>query len=161
MIAKSKRTLLTAGLAVLLVLVPFPAVAQDQPSDNMQIVLEKLRADKKLFVAQNMGLMESEARAFWPVYRTYQKSLNHLAERQLKLIENYARHYQTMSNGVAKKLVDDYLAVQGDRQKLRQVYLPQFRKVLPEIKVARFYQLENKIHAAVSYDLAAQIPLFK
>ena len=32
------------------------AAAQDKPADNMQIVLEKMRADKKLLVAENMQL---------------------------------------------------------------------------------------------------------
>jgi hypothetical protein len=45
-----------------------PALAQDKPADNMQVLREKVRADKKLFVAANMELSESEAKAFWPVY---------------------------------------------------------------------------------------------
>ena len=44
---------------------------------------------------------------------------------------------------------------------LRQVYLPDFRKVLPDVKVVRFYQIENKINAALMYQLAADIPLIK
>jgi hypothetical protein len=32
----------------------------------MQIVREKVRADKKLLVAENMQLTEAEAKAFWP-----------------------------------------------------------------------------------------------
>jgi hypothetical protein len=31
--------------------------------------------------------------------------------------------------------------------------------VLPAAKVARYYQIENKIRAAVKYDLAGGIPL--
>jgi hypothetical protein len=64
-----------------------------------------------------------------------------------------------MTNESSKKLVDDYLSVEGDRMKIRQSYLPKFRKVLPDIKVARFYQLENKIQAVINYDLAAGIPM--
>jgi hypothetical protein len=45
--------------------------------------------------------------------------------------------------------------------KLRQSYLPKFRKVLSEKKVARYYQLENKVEAVIEYDIAKQIPLMK
>jgi hypothetical protein len=45
--------------------------------------------------------------------------------------------------------------------KLRQTYLPRFRKVLPEVKVVRYYQIENKINAALMYEVAAKIPLIK
>ncbi len=37
------------------------------------IVRDKTKADKKLFVAANMELMESEAKDFWPVYEEYHK----------------------------------------------------------------------------------------
>jgi hypothetical protein len=66
-----------------------------------------------------------------------------------------------MSDQVAKRLVDEYLTIEAARQKLRQTYLPRFRKVLREKQVARYYQLENKVQAAVSYELAAEIPLVK
>jgi hypothetical protein len=47
------------------------AAAQDKPADNMQIMREKVKADKKLLVASNMQLTEAEAKAFWPVYEEY------------------------------------------------------------------------------------------
>ena len=62
---------------------------------------------------------------------------------------------------VAKKLTDEFLAIQAEQQKLRLSYLPQFRKALPDKKVARYYQIENKISAAVGYELATEIPLMK
>jgi hypothetical protein len=45
--------------------------------------------------------------------------------------------------------------------KLRKTYLPKFRQALPEKKAARYYQIENKINAALNYELAANIPLMK
>ena len=48
-------------------LVATPAFAQD----NMQILREKIKADKKLVVAVNMGLTESEAKGFWPPRASY------------------------------------------------------------------------------------------
>jgi hypothetical protein len=32
---------------------------------------------------------------------------------------------------------------------------------LPEVKVVRYYQIENKINAVLMYELAANIPLMK
>jgi hypothetical protein len=40
----------------------------DQPADNMDLLRDKIRADKKLLVANNMALTEAEAQKFWPVY---------------------------------------------------------------------------------------------
>jgi uncharacterized protein YnzC (UPF0291/DUF896 family) len=108
-----------------------------------------------------MELTDSEAKAFWPVYENYQKELSKLGTRTLNMITEYAKNYQSMNNQTAKKLTDEFLAIQGEQQKLRTSYLPQFRKVLTDVKVARFYQVENKINAAVNYELAANIPLMK
>jgi hypothetical protein len=139
----------------------FSAIAQDEPSDNMQIVLEKVRADKKLFVAENMQMTESEAKAFWPIYDKYQDELFLLRARTAKLIMNYKDNYEKMTNDTAKKLMDEFLAIESVGLKLRQTYLPKFRKALPEVKVVRYYQIENKIQAVLYFDLARKIPLMK
>jgi hypothetical protein len=138
-----------------------PAVAQDKPADNMQVLREKVRADKKIFVAANMELTESEAKAFWPVYEKYQDELFLLRSRTVKLIKDYVDVYETMSNDKAKKLLEESMIIDSLGLKLRQAYLPKFRKALPEVKVVRYYQIENKINAAVNYELATNIPLMK
>jgi hypothetical protein len=138
-----------------------PVCAQDKPADTNQLVREKIKADKKLFIAENMQLTEAEAKVFWPVYEGYQKDQGKLMDRTQKLINDYAKNYQTMTDATAKKLTDDMIAIENDRLKMRKDYLPKFRKVLSNKKVARYYQLENKIFAVVSYELAKVIPLMK
>src|SRR5439155_1532481 len=43
------------------------AIAQDKPADTMDVLREKVRADKKLLVATALELSESEAKSFWPL----------------------------------------------------------------------------------------------
>jgi len=148
------------ALAAIVVMV-VPAFAQDKVADNMQIVLEKIRADKKLLVAENMDLTEAEGKAFWPVYDQYQDELFLLRVRTAKLITDYANAREKMTNENARALLDEYMTIESLGVMLRQVYLPEFRKVLPEVKVARYYQIENKIQAALLYELARNIPLAK
>ena len=137
------------------------ALAQDKPADNMEIVKEKIRTDKKLFIATNMQLTESEAKAFWPVYESYQAELGKLRDREIKLIEDFAANYETMSNDVAKNLLDNSLSIDSGHLKLRQSYLAKFRGVLSDTKVARYYQLESKIDAVLEYEMARRIPLVR
>ena len=146
-----------AAMAVVAV----PAFAQDKAADNMQIVLEKVRADKKLLVAENMQVTEAEGKAFWPVYEQYQNELFLLRVRTARLITDYANAQEKMTNESARTLLDEYMTIESLGLMLRQVYLPEFRKVLPEVKVARYYQIENKIQAALLYELARNIPLAK
>ena len=127
----------------------------------MQILLDKIKADKKLVVATEMQLTESEAMGFWPVYEQYQNELFLIRTRTAKLIEDYADAYEKMTGDTAKKLLDESVTIEALGLKLRQAYLPKFRKVLPEVKVARYYQIENKINAILIYELAKKIPLVK
>jgi hypothetical protein len=158
---KRKGIVKAVVLSALVLFISGMAWAQqaDKPADNMQLVRDKLQADKKLLIAENMNLTENEAKAFWPVYESYQKDLIALNNRALKNIGDYAANVDKMTDDTAKKLVTDHLAIEGDRQKLRQSYLPKFAKVLPYKKVMRYYQLENKINAVVMYEAAKQIPL--
>ncbi len=159
---KSRAQILFSVLIAILMAFPvLSASAQDRSADNMDLVRDKMRADKKLLIADNMGLTQSEAKVFWPVYESYQKDQGHLTNRMLKLIEGYAKNYETMTDTVARVLVDAYLQIEADRLALRKAYLPKFRKVLPETKVARYYQMENKLQAIVSFELAENIPLIK
>jgi len=135
--------------------------AGDRPANNMEILREKIKADKKLVVATNMDLTESEAKAFWPVYEDFQKDLQKLNQRLLRVIETYAAEYRskTMTNEKAKKLVDEAIAIEQDEANLKSSYVPRLSKVLPGIKVARYLQIETKIRAIVRYELAGGVPL--
>ena len=160
---KSKMGLRTGMVIVMvaaLVGLAIPAAAQDKPADNMQILRDKIKADKKLLVAANMELTESEAKAFWPVYEQYQKDLGVINQRIGKLIESYASDYRanTMTDEKAKKLVEEYVAIEKAEAGLKESYVPKLSKVLPPKKVARYLQVENKIRALVKYELAGEIP---
>lgn len=140
---------------------PVLLAAQEKPADNMQFVIEKIRADKRLLIAENMQLTETEAKAFWPLYEQYQNELFLLRSRTIILVDDYATAYNEMTKETANNLIDEYMTIETLGLKLRQTYLPKFRKVLPAVKVFRYYQLENKIHAALMYEFAAKIPLIK
>ena len=158
---KVVTSLFTIALTIIFIGVAGFSPAQNKPADNMEIVKEKIRSDKKLFIATNMQLTESETKAFWPVYESYQAELGKLRDRELKLIEKFAANYETMSDDAAKNLLDDSMSIDLDHQKLRQSYLAKFRGVLSDTKVARYYQLESKIDAVLEYELARRIPLVR
>jgi hypothetical protein len=158
---KTKTLVLVFALTIFLVGVTMPALAEDKPADNMQLVKEKIKADKKLLVAENMQLTEKEDKAFWPVYDSYQKDLGKLNERLLKLIDEYAQTYETMTDQAAQNLTTNYLSLESERVKMIQSYVPKITKAVGSKKAARYLQLENKINAVVKFELAANIPLVK
>jgi hypothetical protein len=149
-------------LGMLLACLPgSPAPAQDKPADNMEVLREKARADKKVVVASVLDLTASEAKAFWPVYNAYQSDMVSHYDRLLTLIETYGKSYNALTDEMATKLLTDYLSLEQAHVGLLRSYLPRFQKVLPPKKVGRLYQVENKMRAIVNYELAREIPFVK
>ena len=138
-----------------------PVFAQDPGTTNMQILIEKVKADKKLLIASNMKLTEPEAKKFWPLYEGYQKDLEKINRRLHTLINDYAEAYNTgrIPEDLAKNLINEALKIEGAEVLMRRNYAEQLSKGLPATKVARYLQMENKIRAAIKFDLAANIPL--
>ena len=152
-----------AAIAIVLFgLAPY-SIAQDKPADNMEILRDKIKADKKLLVATNMELTESEAKNFWPIYDQYQKDLQKINQRMVTMLESYADDYRkkSLTDEKAKKLMDEALAIDQAEANLKSSYAPKLSKALPVIKVVRYLQIENKIRAVVRYDIASGVPLVK
>jgi hypothetical protein len=145
---------IAAGLAA-------PAIAQTTATSNMDILRQKIHADKKLLIAQNLKLTDAEGAAFWPVYDAYQKDVDQLNQRMTKVILAYADAYNKgpVTNETAKKLLDEVLVIDEAEATLKSSSAKKVLAVLPATKAARYVQIENKIRAAIRYELAAGIPL--
>ena len=120
-------------VAALVAFVALPVLAQDKPASNMEILRQKLQADKKLLVAANMELTETEAKGFWPVYDAYQSDLGTLNARIGQLVKRYAEAYRTntLTDATAKSLLDEALAIEQAEVTMRQAATPKLSAVLP------------------------------
>jgi hypothetical protein len=134
-------------------------VAGQAAEAELDVLLSAIRSNRKALVAVNLTLTDEEAAKFWPVYDRYQKEINAVGDRALAVIQDYIASFKDVSNEKAMKLVEDYLAAEADRVQVRRTYIPEFTAILPGRKVARLYQIENKMDAVIRYDLAAAIPV--
>ncbi len=128
-------------------------------NDTFEMIRTVIRAERKAVVANNLQLSGEESQAFWPVYNDYINALTKVNDRRLKLITDYAANYETLTDEQAKSLLTESLDIESAELKLKRKYVPRFEKVLPAKKVARFYQIQNKLDAITDVDLAKKIPL--
>jgi hypothetical protein len=153
----------TMSVVMLAALVAFavPAFPQEKPANNLEIIHEKLKADKKLIVTKYMELTESEAKKFWPVYEEYQKDLQTINQRLFNLLRSYAADYRnnSLTDEKARQLLDEWIAIENDDAKRRSSFVPKVTKALPPKKAARYLQIENEYRILLKYDLAATVPL--
>jgi|SRR2546422_5783116 len=133
----------------------------DKPASNLEIIHEKLKADKKLIVAKYMALTESEAKKFWPVYEEYQNDLKKNNDQLLRILESYAADYKnkSLTDEKAKKLLDEWIAFEQAEGKRRSAFAPKVLQALPPKKAARYLQIENEYRILLRYDLASTVPL--
>ena len=158
-----RNVLLLVTCAVVLVSAPFQAQQTGPTSSDMEILRQKLKADRKLLVATNMALTDEEAKTFWPIYDAYQADLAGINDRMRKLITAYASAYNKgpIPDETAKQLLSEMMAIDDAELKMRQGYVPKLEKAVPIVKAARYLQIENKIRAIVKYELAGGIPLIQ
>jgi hypothetical protein len=153
-------------LAVALVLVPVSwagAQAPEPPKADVTGDLELTRASiqvaRQSYVTSAMDLEPKEAEAFWPLYREYREAMAKVNDRLARLLMGYLESYDDLTDETAGKLLNEYLSIERARNNVKQKYVSRFGKVLPTRKVARFFQVDNKLDAVVNAELARVVPL--
>ena len=130
---------------------------QMRGEEAQSLVRENLRE----VLREELMLTDEESRRFWPVYGGYEEERIAIADRYTRILTEFVTRYRqgTLGDRDADRLLDGYLDVKNATIRLRKRYVSKFRRVLPGVKVTRFYQLENKIQADVDAVLARTVPL--
>lgn len=162
--------LLLAGLCV----VGSPrAVAQDTSSQSsaadgtaeaitdqqLTLLRRDIRAIKKQLIAANLTLTDTEATKFWQVYEEYSADLGKINDTRMAIIKEYSDEYGTLTDDQADSLIRRWLQTDIEQARLRQRYVPIFRKVLPGKKAATFFQLDRRISMMIDVQVTSQLPL--
>jgi hypothetical protein len=150
---------LLVGLVIMLFAAP--ALALGAGNTDMELLSEKIKADKKLLVGINMSLTDEEAKDFWPLYEAYQKELQTVNREIGRLIVEFSEAYAKgpIPNETAKRIRNDVYALEEKELRLKRTNADKMDKVLPAWKVMRYMQIESKIRAVIKFELARQIPL--
>lgn len=146
------------SLTVLCGLVSSPLFGQST-ADVIELTRAFIQAERQAIVAKTMQLTEQEGNAFWPIYRQYRGELTEVGDRWVKLIRTYAENYENLSDEMAEHIITEHFNIERANLDVRARYIPRFKEALSPVKVARFYQIENKLDAVVDYDIAEAVPL--
>lgn len=149
------------GVLTLFVIVGNVSAAEPEVQTKEKITMAAMQANKKAVVAQNIVLTPEQEKVFWPLYDDYQIELNKLNADRIALINKFAINYNVMSDELATELLDRTLDLDKKRLNLKKELIDRFGKKFPPRVVARYFQIENKIDAAMLAEAAGQIPLMK
>lgn len=147
-----------------LMLIQTPLYAQSlsvTTERDIAISRQMINDKRNTALAFNMSFTEVEKDAFWPLYRKYRDAMSNVASRQLDVIIDFANHFDNMSEEKAQELLDRNLIYEEQAIKVKQLYVDKFRRILPNIKVARLMQIENRMDTAIKMKLSEGIPLME
>ena len=130
-------------------------------TNDIELTRAIIQVKHQAIVTGAMDLKEAEAQAFWPLYREYRLDMSKVGDRYVTNLMTYLNNYDNLSDQLAEKLLNEYLSIEKARLDVKAKYIPRFRKVMPPKKVARFFQVDNKLEAFIKADLASEIPLVR
>ena len=142
-----------------LIFVGIAALIDDEIAQGRAMV----QAGREQLIRYELSLTDKESELFWPLYAAYTSDIKAVMDRYTVLITDYVRRYDNgdLSDEYASDLMETFFGIKQELLDIKKNYLPKFKGALPALKVARFYQLENKIEAEIDAQLALAVPLIE
>ena len=149
----------TKPLAVAALVFLGAGAAAQTVKETLEVSRQAVESQRRILVAGSLPLTDAEADAFWPLYDAYEKERRPLDESANKLVADFLAGGASLTDGQAKAMVEKALDIDEGRLRVRRTYLSRMAKAIPARKLARFYQIDNKLDSVVRADIAKQIPL--
>ena len=132
--------------------------SRSSPDQDIELMKQDLRSQKKQIVAANMQLTDTEAEKFWPVYDRFAADLAAIYDTKMALVGEYLDNYTTMNGDAAEAYIRRRAAIEQEGMQLRLKYVPAFSKVLSGRQTALFFQIEWRLDLLINLQLA-QTPM--
>jgi hypothetical protein len=128
-------------------------------TSDVELTRAAIQVRRQAIVTAAMDLDAKESQAFWPMYREYREAMAAVNDRLVKLLVTYLNTYENLTDETAGKMLEEFLSIERARNSVKSKYVPRFGKLIPTRKVARFFQVDNKLDAFINADLAQLVPL--
>jgi len=126
---------------------------------DLQALRAAVKADRRALVAATLDLTDAQAKKFWPAYDAYQRAIDASNRTRNLALEGLIARDTPITDLYARNLATELVASDEAEVKARRTLYSRLMRALPATKAARYLQLESKIRAVQSFDLAAGIPL--
>ena len=154
-------------LAVALALTPLvwaadPAPAA-KPTDEQTVAAFRndLMAKRADIMAKGLTLTADQAAKFWPLFEQFEKEQDAVVKGQIESIEQFATHYQDLSDKDALTYVNALLDRDQKMHDVRVKWLAKFQTVVPVKMAARAIQLDRRLGLVGQIQISQRIPLVR
>ena len=106
-------------------------------------VRDRIKTLKVAFITERVGLTSKEAQQFWPIYNEHEDNLKEIRRKERAELEVNIARAQDLSNTDSERLLDRFLELQFEKQKVDQEFLSRLRTVIPAKKVLLLVKAEE------------------
>ncbi|HYV93716.1 MAG TPA: hypothetical protein VE978_18215 [Chitinophagales bacterium] len=114
---------------------------------------ENIEARHIGFITNQLQLTPEEAKAFWPVYNLYHAEVEALRKNHVTELLSAKVNFESYTDDQVSKLIDDEMEYRQKELDIQRKYNPEFKKVLPVKKVAKFYRAEQQFKINLIRDM--------
>ncbi len=150
-----RKSIVFLVLFVVAAVVPVGAQVSDQTILTYQVLTE----DYDSLVKEAMKLTDAEWKAFEPVFAEYKAEMNPVFEKRINLIKEYIAKKGVLTEEEASAALKTILEVERDEWLVLRDFEKEFLKVIPAVKVLRFWQIENRMRLMLEVTLAKDLPM--
>jgi hypothetical protein len=127
----------------------------------VELLRTDLRAQKKQVVSKAMALTPDQEKLFWPIYNDYEHDLAKLTDESVAIVKDYAKSFQSMTDAVARDLMNRTLKNQARKLDLKKAYGRKLEKALSAKIAARFLQVDGIVTKMIELQIDSKLPLVK
>ena len=143
------------SLTIIFTIVASVSIAQTQEEINYYQAIFGM--GKKQVVAQYLKIDNNHP--FWVMYDEYEEIRQELGQQRLKVIMDYAKEYQTLTDEKIDELILNGSKIRKDTDELIDKYYKKMKKVYGVKMAAQFSQIERYFINAVNMELYQSLPL--
>jgi len=133
--------------------------AKPLTESDIELLRQDVQSKKMEIITAAMNFNDTEASAFWPVYRDYANAQQKMGDKKYQIIKQYAENYDNMSNTKATQLTQQMFELDKANFENRIAFWPRFEKALGAKRAAKFYQVDRRLTLMVDLELSTDIPI--
>ena len=118
-----------------------------------------IKAERKDIINAIMQFNDSDATKFWPIFQQYDAELTTIGDGRMKLIVDYARNYENLTNEQADALMSKAFELEAQRAILKKKYFDKMKAQLSATQAAKFFLVENQIQHIIDLQISASLPV--
>jgi hypothetical protein len=118
-----------------------------------------IKAERKDVINAIMQFNDSDATKFWPIFQQYDAELTTIGDGRMKLIVDYARNYENLTNEQADALMSKAFELEAQRAILKKKFFDKMKAQLSATQAAKFFLVENQIQHIIDLQISASLPV--